>query len=103
MKTLLAILCGAASLAAAQAPAIQVRTTNALDLARPDEIVSIPWARVKAALPAASPTAVRVVSTPGGQVLSQAVDNDGDGTTDELIFVASFAPKETKDFQIEAA
>jgi pectinesterase len=103
MKTFGILVC-AGSVAAAQAPAIQVRTTNTLDFARPDEIVSIPWARVKAALPAASPSAIRVLSTAGGaQMLSQAVDNDGDGTTDELIFVASFAPKESKDFQIEAA
>src|SRR6185369_9697519 len=102
MKTLLALL-GAASVATAQVPTAQVRAANALDLARADEIVSIPWTRVKAMLPAASPTTVRVVAAAGSrQVLSQAVDNDGDGTTDELIFVASFGPKEIKEFFIEA-
>ena len=39
----------------------------------------------------------------GSEVVSQVVDNDGDGTMDELIFQATFAPGESKRFAIEAA
>ena len=39
----------------------------------------------------------------GREVVSQVVDNDGNGTMDELIFQTSFGPSESKRFAIEAA
>ena len=39
----------------------------------------------------------------GREVVSQVVDNDGNGTMDELIFQATFGPNEAKRFAIEAA
>ena len=90
---------------AAQAPAsFTVRVSNALSIARPDETVAIAWTAVTASLAGALPGRVRVLDdATGGEVVSQVVDNDGDGRTDELIFQASFSAGETKKFTVQAA
>jgi len=81
-----------------------VRAENTLALTRTDETISLVWTDVKAKLSAASPTQVRVRDLASGrEVVSQVVDNDGNGTMDELIFQSTFAPSEVKRFAIEAA
>jgi len=81
-----------------------VRAENALALTRTDETIGLAWNDVKAKLPNASATQVRVRDFASGRaVVSQVVDNDGDGTMDELIFQATFAPNDVKRFVIEAA
>ena len=81
-----------------------VRAENALALTRTDETIGLAWSDVKAKLPNATPTLVRVRDFASGRVVvSQVVDNDGDGTMDELIFQATFAPNDVKRFVIEAA
>jgi pectinesterase len=90
--------------AAAQAPArVTVRAENTLAIARPEEIVAMPWAAVRRGLPAAAPGKVRVLDASGRELTSQVVDNDGDGTDDELIVQADFWPKEARTLVIEAA
>jgi len=91
--------------AQAQAPSsFGVRVTNALAIARPDETVALAWSAVTSRLAAVQPGGVRVRDdASGAEVVSQAVDNDGDGRTDELIFQASFSPAEVKRFTVEAA
>jgi len=91
------------TLAFAQRTSLSVRAENALDAARVDETVAVPWATVRAALPDAAAGKVRVVDADGAEHLSQVVDNDGNGTMDELIFVADFRPKERKTFTVTAA
>ena len=50
--------------------------------------------------PRRSPAKVRVVDVASGnEIVSQVVDNEGDGTMDELIFQATFAPGEIKSIQ----
>lgn len=95
----------APALLAAQAPAsFTVRVSNALTIARPDETVAIAWTAVTATLTGAQPGRVRVLDDATGiEVVSQVVDNDGDGRTDELIFQASYTAGETKKFTVEAA
>ena len=39
----------------------------------------------------------------GREVLSQAVDEDGDGTFDRLVFQADFGPGETREFRLQPA
>ncbi len=105
-RTALSALLVAAPLAtaAAQAPArVTLRAENPLNVARTEEIVAVPWAAVRRALPAAAPTKVRVLDAAGRELTSQVVDNDGDGTEDELLLQADFWPKETKSFTVEAA
>jgi len=81
-----------------------VRADNTLALTRTDETIGLAWADVRAKLPGASPTQVRVRDLGSGrEVVSQVVDNDGNGTMDELIFQTTFGPSESKRFAIEAA
>lgn len=93
-----------ADLPAQGAAAFTVRVTNSLPLARPDETIAIGWNLVSAQLSGVQPGGVRVVDDASlAEVVSQVVDNDGDGTVDELIFQSSFSASETKKFSIAAA
>jgi pectinesterase len=97
----LAALCVIATPAVAQ-QSFSVRAENTLSLARPDETIAIPWKDVVAHIASARPGEVRVRGGAGEELVSQAVDNDGDGNTDELIFQSSFSPGETRRFVVEA-
>jgi len=80
-----------------------VRAVNRLATARPDETIGIPWTTVRGAVPSAAAGQLRVRDAGSGlEIPSQAVDDDGDGTTDELIFQSTFAPHETRRFIVEA-
>ena len=70
--------------------ALTVRADNPIQIARPSETIAVPWATVRAQLPAAQPGTVRVLDALGTEVVSQVVDNDGDGQMDELIFQGDF-------------
>jgi pectinesterase len=87
----------------AQSPAaVSLRAENTLGIARADETVGVPWATVLAQLPGAAAGQVRVRDVvTGRELVSQVVDDDGDGTPDELLFQSSFAPNETRGFTIE--
>ncbi len=94
----------AAAQTARRADVIMVRAENTLGVARPDETISVPWRTVRTQLPAADSLHVRVVDEQSGrEIVAQAVDNDGDGALDELIFQASFFPGEVKSFVVEAS
>jgi pectinesterase len=81
-----------------------VRAENPLTITRADETIALRWSDVHARLASATPAQIRVRDGASGrEIPAQAVDNDGDGTTDELIFQATFAPNEIKRFTIEAA
>ncbi|HTE47011.1 MAG TPA: DUF4861 domain-containing protein [Gemmatimonadaceae bacterium] len=89
--------------AQATAPPVVIRAVNSLTIARTDETIALRWADVVAKLPQAVPGRVLVMDPASErEVVSQVVDNDGDGTPDELIFQATFAPGEAKQFVIEA-
>jgi len=80
-----------------------VRAVNRLAIARVDETIAVPWKTVRGALPSAAAGQLRVRDAGSGlEIPSQAVDDDGDGTTDELIFQSSFAPHEARRFIVEA-
>jgi pectinesterase len=102
-RAALPLLLAAAPLAA-QAPArVTVRAENPLAVARSEEIVAMPWAAVRRQLPSAAASRVRVLDAAGRELTSQVVDNDGDGTEDELLVQADFAPKGIVPLTIEAA
>jgi len=103
MSRVLMLVVSVPALAFAQRTSLVVRAENALDAARVDETVAVSWATVRAALPDAAAGKVRVVDADGAEHLLQVVDNDGNGTMDELIFVADFRPKERKTFTVTAA
>jgi len=98
----LAIAAFGAQVALAQANGFAVRVQNTLTIARPDETIGVRWSDVRRQLPAATPGSVRVRSSAGDELVSQVVDNDGDGTMDELIFQSSFSPGEAKRFVVES-
>lgn len=78
--------------------------TNRLDLARTDEVISIP---VKGIIPMVLEDKIAQVSIreQGQQtyLVSQHIDNDMDGKIDEIIFQATIGPRETKSFLIETS
>jgi pectinesterase len=99
----LGLLLVASTAVAQSVPFVRVRAENTLSVLRTDETIALKWSDVMSRLPQASPTKVRVVDPgTGTEVVSQVVDNDGDGTMDELIFQATFAPGEAKSFTVEA-
>jgi Domain of unknown function (DUF4861) len=85
----------APSLAIAEEAALRLRVTNTLAAARPSETVEVPAA-------ALAPLGPRVVVRDAGgrELLSQSVDDDGDGTLDRLVFQVGFAPGQTREFAL---
>lgn len=99
---LLSVIVVTPAIAAAQGTGVRVE--NTLGIPRPSETVEIPWTTVTQRVRGATPTHVRVLDAgTGREIVSQVVDDDGNGTTDALIFQSDFAPRETKAFTIESA
>jgi hypothetical protein len=89
----------AASSASGEGPGIRIRVTNLLDTARPAELVEVTLAALGGqAVPADLARLAVTDGRTGHEVLSQAVDEDGDGAFDRLVFQADFGPKETREF-----
>ena len=83
-------------------PVVFVSAENPLAIERRDEIVSVPWNRVLAEIPSATSTSVRVREGGSGrEMVSQVIDNDGDGKPDEFLFLADFWPKQRLSFSVE--
>jgi pectinesterase len=95
----------AAALAAVPAAAqggVAVYAENPLPVARPDEVIALPWAQLQRALPGLAAGRVRVVDAAGAEAVTQAIDNDGDGAVDELLVLTSFWPGERKELTVQA-
>lgn len=100
---LLAAALAAAPAAAQRADAVVIRAENPLAAERRDEIIAVRWAELRAAMPTLSPGRVRVVdAASGAQAAAQTIDNDADGTVDELLVLASFWPRERKELLVQA-
>jgi len=96
----LALSLGTASLMAGEERALHLRVTNPLDAARPVETVEVP-AQTLASLVGRDDlprVVVRDTQHGGHELLSQAVDEDGDGAFDRIVFQADFAPYESREF-----
>jgi pectinesterase len=97
------LVAAAAATANAQGlPRLTVRAENPSGFQRPDETVAVAWTEVKRALPTAAVDRIRVLNALNEEIVAQVVDNDGNGTLDELIFQASFWPNEVKSFTVRA-
>jgi hypothetical protein len=95
------VLAPVASLLLAQEPSLRVTVSSNLDLARVNETVELPFAVLKAAFRAEDLSRVRVTEEgPTRELLAQAVDDDGDGTADRIIFQTSFKPRGKKMFTL---
>jgi len=94
-----AALVAAASLLPAQQPTLRVTVTNDVDRARPIETVELPVTSLQAAFRAEDLARVRVTEASSGrELLAQAVDGDGDGAFDYIVFQASFDPRQARTF-----
>lgn len=81
-----------------------VRVENPLPLAREDEVVALDWAELRTHLPALGEANVRVRDAASEQeVITQLFDEDADGQPDELLFLVSLWPNETRSYAVEAA
>jgi hypothetical protein len=85
-------------------PGLRLRATNPLDVARPVEMVEVKAADLAGIATPGKLAGLRVTDArTGHEVLSQAVDEDGDGTFDRLVFQSAFTPGEAKEFRVEPA
>jgi pectinesterase len=79
-----------------------LRVTNPSDIGRQAEIVEVSAAALSGRIePADLARAVVTDRRTGHEVLSQAVDEDGDGTLDRIVFLSAFAPGEAKEFRLD--
>jgi Domain of unknown function (DUF4861) len=94
-----ALVCAAA--ARAQTTALVATVRNDLDLARREEMVEIPAAAL-AGLAKAKDLAKVHVQEKGAaaETLAQAVDLDGDAVPDQVVFLADFAPRQSRTFEL---
>ncbi|HXK08299.1 MAG TPA: DUF4861 family protein [Vicinamibacteria bacterium] len=90
--------------AVAEDASLRLRVTNLLDAARPVETVDVAASALAARWRASDLPALAVTDArTGRQVLAQAVDEDGDGSFDRLVFQADFAPREAREFLLSRA
>jgi hypothetical protein len=81
--------------------AITVQAINKLPFARINQTIELSLKDL-APLGEKDLSKVRVYDDSGNSLLCQAVDTDGDGTADQVIFQTDFAPEETKHFSLLA-
>ncbi|MET0551634.1 MAG: DUF4861 family protein, partial [Vicinamibacteria bacterium] len=91
---------GAAAAHAQSAPLVAT-VRNDLDLARREEMVEIPAAALGALAKPKDLAKVRVKEQGAAtETLAQAVDLDGDAVPDQIVFLADFAPKQARTFEL---
>jgi pectinesterase len=87
-----------AGAAGAQTPSLRVTVRSDLDAARPEEAVEIGAAALTALAGPADLAKVRVHDEQGRELVAQAVDLDGDAAFEQLVFLADFAPRQSRTF-----
>ncbi|MBI2842253.1 MAG: DUF4861 domain-containing protein [Armatimonadetes bacterium] len=95
------IFCSA--LSAGGSDGVAIKAINPLDIPRPSETIVIKWNALRQMIPDLSPENVSVVDVvTGKELVSQTLDFNGDGATDELLFQWSFKPREARRFAVRA-
>jgi unsaturated rhamnogalacturonyl hydrolase len=97
------VVCASASAAEAADPAraIRVRVTNSLDTPRGGETVELTAAALEGRVAPQDLPRLRVTDLgTGRELLSQAVDEDGDDRLDLLVFQIDLAPGETRELAL---
>jgi pectinesterase len=82
-----------------QQPELTVTVVNPAPFARTQETVSLQWSDVLREAPAMTSAEVSVVGEEG-EIPSQLIDTDADGTPEELLFQSAFAPDQQKTFTV---
>jgi Domain of unknown function (DUF4861) len=91
-------------LASGEDAAVAVRVTSSLDSARPGETVELTAAVLSGRVQARDIPRLAVTDRrTGHELLAQAVDQDGDGSADRVVFQADFGPRESRDFLVSVA
>ena len=86
-----------------EVPHTTISVSNAMDQLRTQETVGVSLAALKAKLPGVTAENVAVMDGAAARwITSQAVDENGDGQPDTLLFQSDFLPKEKKSFVIFA-
>jgi hypothetical protein len=89
--------------APAPGPTATITVRNPLRVARPAETVSLPLTQLPTAVRGLAPSSLRVRDAATKAVLlSQLLDNDGDGKPDELLFQTTMPAQGTKTFTLAA-
>jgi hypothetical protein len=87
--------------ALAQDAPLRLRVTSALDAARPAETVEVAASLLAGRWKAEDlPRLVVTDLRTGRQILAQAVDENGDGAFDRLVFQSDFASRETREYAV---
>ncbi len=90
-----------AAVATGESAPVRVRVRNALDAPRPSEMVELTAAVLSGAFKAEElPRLVVTEAETGHEVLAQAVDEDGDGVFDQLVFLSAFKAGEAREFLV---
>ena len=105
MRAVFVCLLGALFLASgasvvAQANSATVTVKNPIDLNRSNETVILNVAELKRVLPVDDVRKIHVRDDAGKEVLTQAVDNNDDGTFDDYIFQTDIGPNASKTFAL---
>ncbi len=95
----IAVLALSPALCFAATGQLVVKAANKQNIARPNQTIELTAAQL-APLGEKELDRVHVMNPDGRELLSQAVDTDGDYTPDMVIFQADFAPGETKTFTV---
>jgi pectinesterase len=98
MKRLVWATMALATLGGTASAQTKVTVRNELDLARAEEMVEIPAAALSATAKPADLAKLRVSDETGRELVAQAVDSDGDAAPDQLVFLADFAPRQSRTF-----
>jgi hypothetical protein len=83
-----------------QAQKLQVSTANPSSIVRPNEPVVLSWVEIKSKLPNVEAGMLRLLDEEKRVVPLQVDDMDHDGTPDELVFMADFAPHQHRTFTL---
>jgi hypothetical protein len=97
VATTIALMFGAAVLFSAESVSVRIKAVNELHFERMHQTIELSTRDLEA-LNEKDLEKIHVKDAAGNEILSQAVDTDGDYTVDRVIFQADFAPGETKHF-----
>jgi hypothetical protein len=85
----------------AQAKPVRAVVSNELDLARREQMVEVPASALSALGKPSELLKVKVREQgASADLLSQAVDLDGDAVPDQVVFLADFAPRQSRTFEL---
>src|SRR5262249_7712278 len=99
-SALLAILFLVVTSLVAQSHSATVTVKNPIDLNRTSETIVLNASELRRDLGVEDVRKVHVRDDAGKEVLTQAVDNNDDGTFDDFVFQTDFGPNATKTFTL---